>query len=125
LTADVSHAGLGDQELLEGSEGGVFADDLLRGVHGVGKLVGVPGDRLRGLDQLTIEALDLANLGGISFIQQSLHSERMTFGSAEAEGVGQVPLEGFPELLSLGILKGYDGIVVSLESLVLLDDGGV
>ena len=51
------------------------------------------------------------------------HAERVALATAEAEGIGQLSLDGSPELLALGSL-GYDvqGVVVALEFLVLFAD---
>lgn len=125
LSADIAHAGFRDEELLEGGEGRELANDLFRGVHGVGEAVGIPRDGPGRLDELAIVSLDLDNLGYISRPKQSLDSQGMSLGAAEPERVGQLPLQSIPELSPLFVIEGYDGVVISLEPLVLLDNFGV
>lgn len=45
-------------------------------------------------------------------------------GTAEAEAAGQVALQRLPELGPLFLRQVEDGVVVLLELVVLLDDGG-
>jgi hypothetical protein len=49
----------------------------------------------------------------------------LPFGTAEAEAVGQLALEGVPVLLSLFLGQLEEAIVELLESLVLLCDGRI
>jgi hypothetical protein len=66
LSADVSNARLGDEELLECGEGRELANDVLGGSHPPSKLVGVPGHRLGRFNRSAILMLDLDDLGDIS-----------------------------------------------------------
>lgn len=77
LSADVSNASLGDEELLEGGEGWEFSDDVLGRGHPPGKLIGVPWHSQGWLDGATILMLNLDDFGDISGLEKSLDSERM------------------------------------------------
>ncbi|GKT59283.1 hypothetical protein ColTof4_12426 [Colletotrichum tofieldiae] len=84
LPADVTHGRLGNEELLESGEGGVFADDVLRGGHPPSKLVGVPGQRLGRLHGASIGVFNLFDLGHVSALQKLLHGQGV---AAEKESV--------------------------------------
>jgi hypothetical protein len=75
LSANISNARLGDQELLECGEGRELANDVLGGSHPPSQVVGVPGHGLRRLDGSAILVLDLDDLGDVSGLEKALDSE--------------------------------------------------
>jgi hypothetical protein len=132
LATDVSDLGLGDEELLERGEGGESSNDLLRGGHGPGKLVRVPLNGARGLDEFTL-ILDGGDLGNVEILETFLDSKRVSIiqqcddqndardencaarlGDAqncansptragESETVWQIPTDCCPEFILLGL----------------------
>jgi hypothetical protein len=75
LSADVSNARLGDQELLECGEGRELANDVLGSSHPPSQLVGVPRHGARRLDGSAILMLDLDDFGDVSGLKKVLDSE--------------------------------------------------
>lgn len=76
LPADVANGSLGDEELLERCERREFTDDILRGSHLPGELLGEPFELGWGLDKLTVEG-HLGDFRDVMVDEALLHGKGM------------------------------------------------
>lgn len=136
---------------MELRKGRIAADHVLGGRHPPSQVVGIPWHWVRRGNGVAIVVVHFRNLGDIALLEEALHVDRMTviskrvskwthsamqrrgsffarkhipLGAAEAEAVGQLPTQGFPESGLLLLRELNQIIIVSLKVFPFFDDVG-